>query len=480
MGGDGPERTDDSSSPCAGAAWRGVSAFQALTLALALVVCLGGIVVFGRQATSWIILGIQIGFLVVAVWRIATILISGKSVPAPPLSLAEGPTAIWPRYTLLVALYDEAEVVGQLIERLGQIDYPPDRLEALLLLEAHDHATIAAARATLRPRWLRIVVVPPGLPGTKPRALNFGLAQARGELITIYDAEDDPDPFQLREAATRFRTDAGRRIACLQAPLRIRRRGRYGHAAPFLDRQFAVEYAGLFEVTLPALAKLGLPFPLGGTSNHFRADALRAVGGWDAWNVTEDADLGFRLWRRGWRLGVLSRPTWETPPGALALWLPQRTRWLKGYMQTWGVHTRSPRGLGVRGGAALILTLGAGLASAAIHAATLAWVLTAVMVAGAGGLSPDTPAFALCVMILGAAAAWLQGKIGARRAHVPYSAGDMIMAPAYWSLLTLAFFHAAWRLVREPFAWDKTAHFRDEEPEAEEAPAVLDAGRKAA
>ncbi|NBW08966.1 MAG: glycosyltransferase [Caulobacteraceae bacterium] len=439
------------------------------------------------MATDGFVLAVQSGFVVLAVWRIATILISRNAAPAPPSGMMR-PKGGWPRYTILAALHDEAEVVGQLIERLSRIDYPPDRLEAFLLLEADDEATITAAALAPRPHWMRIVIVPPGAPRTKPRALNHGLALARGDRITVYDAEDDPDPFQLREAACRFEADAtarsGGRLACLQAPLRIRRKDLDGHAAPFLDRQFAVEYAGLFEVALPALARLGLPFPLGGTSNHFRADALRAVGGWDAWNVTEDADLGFRLWRRGLRLGVLSRPTYETPPGDLTFWLPQRTRWLKGYMQTWGVHTRSPRGLGVRGAAALVLTLGAGLASAAIHAASLAWVAVAVLVAGVGGLSPETPVFALCVLVLGAAAAWLQGLVGAMRAHVPYGPVDMIAAPAYWSLLSLAFAHAAWRLIREPFTWDKTVHFRDEapetEPEADEDFPALDAGRKAA
>jgi len=441
---------------------------------------LGALVVWKDAATRWLILGIQMGFVALAVWRIATILISGDVAPAVPPSEMARPKGGWPRYTILAALHDEAEVVSQLIARLAEIDYPADRLEALLLLEAHDTATIAAARRAARPHWMRVVIVPPGAPQTKPRALNFGLAQARGDLVTIYDAEDDPDPFQLREAASRFTADGTGRLACLQAPLRIRRNGRDGHAAPFLDRQFAVEYAGLFEVALPALARLGLPFPLGGTSNHFRADVLKAVGGWDAWNVTEDADLGFRLWRGGWRLGVLSRPTWETPPGGLELWLPQRTRWLKGYMQTWGVHTRGPGGLGLRGAAALILTLGVGLASAAIHAASMAWVLTAVLVAATAGLSPHTPVFGLCVLVLGAAGAWLQGKIGAMRAHVPYSATDMMAAPAYWSLLSLAFFHAVWRLVREPFAWDKTTHFRDAEPELEEALVAVEAGRQAA
>lgn len=425
-------------------------------------------------------------FLAIAIWRIALILLSipKPAIPHPPPEL--------PRYTILAALHDEVEVVGQLIDRLSRIAYPADRLQGLLVLEAHDHATIAAALSTPRPDWLDVFVAPPGAPQTKPRALNCALVQATGELLTVYDAEDEPDPLQLQEAAARFAADPTGRLACLQAPLRIRP-GRTGpDAAPFLDRQFAAEYAGLFETALPGLARLGLPFPLGGTSNHFRIDILRAVGGWDAWNVTEDADLGFRLWRQGWRLGVIARPTWETPPGSLADWLPQRTRWLKGYMQTWGVHTREPWRLGWRGGLALVFTLGAALMSAAIHGATVAWVMATVLVAMAAGLPPATPRLALSVLVLGAAAAWLSCAVGARRAGVPYGPKDMIAAPAYWALLSLAFAHAVWRLVREPFAWDKTRHRRDIPPDDagsdgradtvldEAAPIRLSAGHAAA
>lgn len=194
---------------------------------------------------------------------------------------------------------------------------------------------------------------------------------------------------------------------------------------------------------------------------HFRVDVLQAVGGWDAWNVTEDADLGFRLWRRGYRSGVMSRPTWETPPGSLETWLPQRTRWLKGYMQTWGVHTRRPWRLGVRGLFALTMTIGTGLASAAAHWASITWMAAAVLVAAASGLAPETPAPAVAVMVFGVAAAWLSCTIGARRAGVRYGPAEMLAAPVYWSLLSLAFFHAFWRLVREPFAWDKTRHRSD-------------------
>jgi hypothetical protein len=394
------------------------------------------------------------GFFGLAGWRVTLALVSAGPSPAP----APAPSVL-PRYTILAALHDEADVVGQLIERLARIDYPSHRLQGLLVLEAHDRATLAVALAAPRPAWLQVFVAPPGQPLTKPRALNCALEHATGDLLTVYDAEDEPHPQQLREAAARFAADRMGRLACLQAPLRIR--PRTAGAATFLERQFAAEYAALFETTLPGMCRFGLPFPLGGTSNHFRTDALRAVGGWDVWNVTEDADLGFRLWRRGWRLGVITRPTWETAPGALQHWLPQRTRWLKGYMQTFGVHTRRPWELGPRGLFSLLVTIGAGLASASIHGPSLAWLATAVLVSGMAGVTPLIPNLAVGVLIAGAASAWLCCWIGARRAGVPYGPGDMAAAPAYWALLSLAWMHAAWRLIREPFAWDKTAHSPD-------------------
>jgi len=414
-----------------------------------------------RQLSDGLVEAAACVFLGVAIWRVVLILVSAAPLPEPPVPQH------WPRYTVLAALYDEADIVGQLIERLSLIDYPADRLDGLLVLEAHDHATIAAARAAPRPDWLKILVAPPGKPQTKPRALNYALTRATGDLLTVYDAEDAPDRGQLREAAARFAADPTKRLACLQAPLRIR------PAPGFIARQFSAEYASLFEAVLPGMTRLGLPFPLGGTSNHFRVDVLRQVDGWDPWNVTEDADLGFRLWSTGWRLGVLARPTWETPPGSLPYWLPQRTRWLKGYLQTLGVHTRRPWRLGVRGVLALIMTIGAGLASAAIHGLCLAWVAAAVLVPIMAGLPPETPMLALSVLVLGAAASWLSCAIGSRRAGVPYGPIDMVSAPAYWALLSLGFVHAAWRLVREPFAWDKTPHHREVAPETD-GPATVE------
>ena len=444
---------------------------QSIAVAMAVGVLGWGLAANGAVTAMVLILLAQIIFLVAAAWRVLLILVSLRLAPDPE-SAPE-----LPRYTVLAALLDEAEILPQLVERLDAIDYPRNRLEGFLLLEAHDHPTLDAAARCRLPAWLKVFVVPPGGPRTKPAALNAGLAVASGALLTVYDAEDDPDPQQLREAVARFAADPTGRLATLQAPLRIRLPA--GSERSFIGRQFAVEYAALFEVTLPAMARLGLPFPLGGTSNHFRVEALRAVGGWDPHNVTEDADLGFRLWRCGYRLGTIRCPTWETPPGGMFDWLPQRTRWLKGYMQTWGVHTRSMVGLGWRGVLALVMTLGLTLAAAAAHAASMAWLVATLGIAAAAGLKPESPPFALAVLVVGMICAWFNGKLGAHRAGLTYAVSDMVLAPVYWSLLSLAFFHALWRLVVEPFAWDKTRH----RPDPAMAIATLvevEAGREAA
>lgn len=435
---------------------RGLSVGQWLFWAGLAAALVWGLILRPSHTALLVVAVVQSGFVLMGCWRLLLTVVSRRRPSSAPEPEA------WPRYTVLAALHDEAAVTQQLIRRLAALDYPPDRLQAMLLLEADDAPTIAAALNAERPDWLEVVIVPDGTPRTKPRALNYGLARATGELVTIYDAEDEPHPMQLKEAGSHFMADHAGRLGCLQAPLRIRpATGKRFHER-FLSRQFAVEYAALFEVTLPAMARLGLPFPLGGTSNHFRASALRAVGGWDAWNVTEDADLGLALWRAGWRQGVIASPTLEAAPTRLYDWLPQRTRWLKGYMQTWGVHTRNPFGLGLGGVLAMILSIGGTIAAAASHAAALTGVAATVLVALVAGLPPQASLTALGVLAFGVVSAWISCWLGARRAGVPYDLRDILLAPLCWALLSLAFAHAVQRLIREPFAWDKTAHLPDE------------------
>ncbi len=415
--------------------------------ALAMLAALGAGLMLAPQPTLNFLHDAFFGaFAAVALLRLGTALAARRVPSAPAL-----PDADLPAYTLICPLYREASVAGELIAALEQIDYPRDRLQALITLEADDLETRSALGRLDLPSFVQVLAAPPGTPRTKPRACNVALERARGELVVIYDAEDRPDPMQLREAAARFAA-APEHLACLQAPLRIE------DDARFLPAQFALEYAVQFEVLQPALARWGAPFPLGGTSNHFRTSVLRRMGGWDAYNVTEDADLGFRLARGGYSLGVLASPTWETAPENLGEWLPQRTRWVKGYMQTFGVHTRGPNLLKPPSFAALLATLGVSITSAFAHGPLAIWVGTAIAVGLIAGQVPPIPAADFALLLAGWGAAAWSGYIGLKRAGLKVRARDLLLAPAYWPLQLWAAGRAVVQLVRAPFHWDKTPH----------------------
>ena len=358
-----------------------------------------------------------------------------------------------PAYTIIAPLYREAEVVGELLRNLAAIDYPRDRLQALVVLEADDTQTLAAVRALPLPAFVQVLIVPPGTPKTKPRACNHALARARGDLVVIYDAEDMPDPGQLREAAARFAV-SDPRLACLQAPLRIEDPG----FSLFLPSQFRLEYAAHFEVLLPALARWGLAFPLGGTSNHFRVGPLREIGAWDAYNVTEDADVGFRLAAAGYTLGVISKPTWETAPTRWSQWLPQRARWIKGHMQTLAVHSRGRIVGQARNATALVVTLAQSVASSHLHGPAMA----VAIVAAAVDYWPDgrfeIPAADLVLYALGWSSAALAGARGVLRAGGQPKALHLFGMPIYWLLQGVAAAKALHQFVTDPHRWDKTLH----------------------
>ncbi len=233
-----------------------------------------------------------------------------------------------PTYSVLVPIYREARIVRHLIKRLKRIDYPRAKLDIKILVEADDVETRKALENEAMPPFFEVIVCPLGKPRTKPRALNIGLTYARGECIVVYDAEDEPDPDQLRKAAAHF-AQADPKLGCIQARLAID-----NAADSWIARMFALEYAGLFDGLLPGMSVTRQPIPLGGTSNHFRRATLENCLGWDAWNVTEDADLGLRLACLGYDCIVMESTTWEEAPINFTAWFNQRTRWLKGWMQT--------------------------------------------------------------------------------------------------------------------------------------------------
>ncbi|MDQ0511670.1 glycosyltransferase [Ancylobacter amanitiformis] len=234
-----------------------------------------------------------------------------------------------PVYSLIVPLYREARIVPQLVAALRAIDYPPEKLQILLVIEADDPQTAAALADHANRPGFEVLIAPGAGPRTKPKALNAALPFARGSIVGIFDAEDIPDPDQLRRVCALFASRGGAKIGCVQARIAID-----NVADSWITRQFAAEYAGHFDVLLPLLGGCRLPFPLGGTSNHFRREVLEEIGGWDPYNVTEDADLGVRLVRHGWKAAVIDSTTGEEAPRRFHAWLRQRTRWYKGWMQT--------------------------------------------------------------------------------------------------------------------------------------------------
>ena len=281
-------------------------------------------------------------YLVCVVYRFRLFVRSTRSDVSEVVSDAEALALVeeeLPTYTVLVPMYREVDVVGSLIENLRRLDYPGNMLEILLLVEDDDAETIAAIHAQSPDPRFRLVVVPAATPRTKPKALNFGLGLARGELVAIYDAEDEPEVLQLRRAAVAFRR-SGPEVGCLQAKLAYN-----NPEQNLITRWFAIEYAMWFTFFLPGLSSLGAPIPLGGTSNHFRRRVLRSLGGWDPYNVTEDADLGVRVCREGYSVKVLESVTLEEANSDFVNWVKQRSRWYKGYLQTFLVHMRSPRAL---------------------------------------------------------------------------------------------------------------------------------------
>ncbi|WP_440959033.1 glycosyltransferase [Oceanicaulis sp. LC35] len=360
-----------------------------------------------------------------------------------------------PVISVIVALYDEAEVLPGLIAALSRLNYPRSKLEIILALEHRDQSTRAAARALGRRTPLRVVVLPPLGPMTKPRALNAALQIARGDLIAIYDAEDAPHPDQLRHAAEVFAADE--KLGVVQAPL-----GWYNRTENWLTAQFALEYATQFHALLPLLSRLGWPLPLGGTSNVFRRNALLECGGWDPFNVTEDADLGFRMGRMGWRAALIEPGTLEEAPITLKAWTHQRSRWLKGHFITWLVHMRDPRGLvdtlGWSGVLSLTFTVLANMLSALIHAPSLlvmgAGALLLGLIPGWGALWTAGAALMACAY----ASAMVCAMVAARRAGFTPRPEHVLSMPAYWLLQAPAALKALRELPRQPYLWDKTQH----------------------
>lgn len=419
---------------------------------VAALLLLVGLVLAAPHIAQVLLLPVALALLLApAAIRLAAVL---EPLPRPP-ALQRPPDEELPVYSVLIPLRNEAAMVPQLFAAMRALDYPAGRLDIKFVVEAGSSATVAAVRERLSDPRFSLVAVPDAAPRTKPKALDFALPLCRGEHVVVFDAEDVPDPDQLWKAAVLFRDAPD--LVCLQAQLVIDN-GRDN----WLAAQFAGEYAGLFGVLLPALARWRLPMPLGGTSNHFRLRTVRELGGWDAFNVTEDADLGVRLARRRLRVGVLASRTFEAAPVKLNPWLGQRTRWMKGWMQTFIVHNRDPGRLLAEMGLPAFLafeTLVLGMIAAPmLHCAFL--VSLGIRIGLGAGLVDDSPwtLFYLAVLAVGYGGAIAMTLLGLRRLHARHLLASQVWLPVYWLLVGAATFRAAHELVTRPFYWFKSPH----------------------
>ncbi len=414
---------------------------------------------------------------VIAAWPVTALLVlTAIAVLALTLTsalrLAVGMAALWrtrvpdrkaeflrlPVITIFVPLFREEAVAEHLLTRLSALDYPRDRIDLCLIVEERDTVTLRALRRATVPSWARLITVPHADLRTKPRAMNYALDFARGDIVGIYDAEDAPAPDQLRVIANRF-ANAPQDVACLQGILDF-----YNPRRNWLSRCFTIEYASWFRMTLPGLARLGLIMPLGGTTLFFRRDVLEEIGAWDAHNVTEDADLGVRLARRGYRTEFVETVTGEEANAAAWPWVKQRSRWLKGYAMTWAVHTRAPvraiRELGlVRFLSMQVLLLGTLVQFALAPLLWSLWLIPLGLPHPLPGLIPGGFWLPMLGLFLCSEATTLVlGALAVRAAGKSFLIPWVPVLHLYYPLATLAVIKGLSEIVFRPFYWDKTIH----------------------
>lgn len=366
-----------------------------------------------------------------------------------------------PFYSILCPLYKEAHILPQFINGLEKLDWPKEKLDVLILLESDDKESLDALASLPTPNYIHTIIVPDSVPKTKPKACNYGLAFVKGEYMVIYDAEDLPDPQQLKKAYVGF-NKSGSKTVCLQAKLNY-----YNSNQNLLTRFFTAEYSLWFDITLPSLQSLNTLIPLGGTSNHFKTKDLKKLHAWDPFNVAEDADLGMRLFKLGYRTAVIDSVTLEEGNSQIKNWIRQRSRWIKGYMQTYLVHTRESYSFfRERGIHAMIfhLVIGGKLAFTLIN--PILWIVTIlyfVLYSFIGSLIdsfyPQIVLYiAMTSLIFGNALYLFCYLIACVKTEHWSLIKYMYLIPFYWILISIAGFIALYQLIFKPFYWEKTIH----------------------
>lgn len=368
---------------------------------------------------------------------------------------------VLPVYSILCPLYKEGRVLGDFVKAIRKLDWPKRKLEVLLLLEEDDKETLEEAGKLRLPNYFRVIVVPNSMPRTKPKACNYGLAHARGEYVVVYDAEDRPDPMQLKKAYLGFKK-FGEKVFCLQSKLNY-----YNPEHNLLTRLFTAEYSLWFDVVLPGLQSIEASIPLGGTSNHFRTKDLVRLNAWDPFNVTEDCDLGVRIFKAGYKTAIIDSTTYEEANSSIGNWVRQRSRWIKGYIQTYLVHMRNPVDFIKKHGLhALVFQLIIGMRMSFMLINPFLWAMTIAYFAARSTVGVAIEALYPAPVFYIAAFALVVGNFmyifnymigAAKRGHwglIKY----VFLVPLYWVLTSVAAAKAIYQLFFKPHFWEKTHH----------------------
>lgn len=369
----------------------------------------------------------------------------------------------WPMYTIICPLFKEWEVLPQFISAIAKLDYPKEKLQVIISLEEVDKKTIEEIGKMKLPSYFEVLETPDTQPRTKPKACNYALLHTKGEYVVIYDAEDIPDRMQLKKAITAFRRLEGQNVVCLQAKLNF-----YNPHQNLLTRLFSLEYSLWFDLVLTGLHSINAPIPLGGTSNHFKKEYLDLLQGWDPFNVTEDCDLGIRLFKHGYHTKILDSVTMEEANSSFLGWFPQRSRWIKGYIQTYLVHMRRPHEFisGWSNPHILTFQIVVGFKILSMWINPFLWALTITYFALRPVAGPFIESLYLTPILYLGVASLIAGNflyfyyymIGAAKRQQWDLIKYAFFVPAYWLMMSYASILALRQIIFAPHYWEKTKH----------------------
>lgn len=439
---------------------------QKLIFLFLLILVIGGGVANLRETLIIVIAGLSVLYFIDLLFNLFLIIRSFQKSEEVKISAAEIKKLdddSLPIYTIFCPLYKEWQVIPQFTQAISKIDWPKNKLDVQLLLEEDDPKTIEEARKMKLPDYFRIIVVPHGHPKTKPKACNYGLGHAKGEYAVIFDAEDIPDPDQLKKAYLVFHKLKDEKIICAQAKLNF-----YNARQNLLTRLFSAEYALWFDLVLTGLQSIKSPIPLGGTSNHFRTKDLKMLNGWDPFNVTEDCDLGIRITKMGYQTAIFNSNTMEEATSHVGNWMRQRSRWIKGYMQTYLVHMRRPHEFmtDLKNPHIITFQLVVGGKVLSMFVNPLMWIITILYFSLRAKMGPIIePLFpgpvlyiAVFSLVFGNFLYIYYYMIGCAKREQWDLVKYVFLVPFYWLMMSFAAWKALWQLIFKPHYWEKTVH----------------------